>query len=431
MDLPDHKTFCVAPWFQIRNNTDGSKSVCCKAKSNHSASANQEPLEFLNSDPVINLKKQLHRGERADECIKCWNAEDTGRISLRQKLNGVLTNNSSSIEKTWLTTYFKHKDNFKSEDLLMADIKIGNTCNYACVMCIPDDSSMIYNEWRKKPNAFFIKKKMQDDPEYLDRIKQNGFKNQYYKNYVSKVLANKRLKYLKLLGGEPLLDQSLLANLRALPEEKKKNISLFFTTNASNNLLEARRYLGNFKSIMFGVSLEGIGQVQEYARYGSNWSTVSANILQYKKEFPADISIHTTLQTTSILGLKELVEWTRKHKLALDLGLCEQPDYLSFRSLPNSVRQQVRESLSNGQITMSQRTLGDEELWSVEKILYTMENTAFDQELHDQFVSYIKWYEEGKDIPSLKNIFPSLFIDRETQIIYNKEMKSTNDIHSK
>lgn len=412
MDLPDHKTFCVAPWFQIRNNTDGSKSVCCKLKSNYPGSADQEPLEFLNSDSIINLKKQLHNGERPTECMNCWKVEDNGRISMRQKLNGALTNNSSSIENTWLTSYFKHKNNFESEDLLMADIKIGNTCNYACVMCIPDDSSMIYNEWRKKPNAFFIKKKLQDDPKYLDRIKQNGYKNQYYKNYVTKVLSNKRLKYLKLLGGEPLLDQILLAQLKALPEEKKKEISLYIVTNASKDLVEASTYLGNFKSIMYTVSLEGIGQVQEYARYGSKWSTVSANILKFKKKFPADISIHTTLQTTSILGLKDLVEWTREHKLSMDLGLCVQPDYLSFSSLPNNVREDVIASLSNAQITMNQPTLGDEELWPVEKILDTMQSTVFKRELYEQFVSYIKWYENGKDIPSLKSIFPSLFIDR-------------------
>ena len=106
--------------------------------------------QFLNSTQNIRLKKDLHQGTKAKSCEKCWLAEDNGRISLRQKLNGVLTKNASTVNKTWIDSYFKRKDNFKSEDVLMADVKIGNTCNFACVMCVPEDSSMIYNEWQKK-----------------------------------------------------------------------------------------------------------------------------------------------------------------------------------------------------------------------------------------------------------------------------------------
>ena len=191
MKLPNADTFCVAPWFQIRNENNGSKRVCCAIKSKDLKSIRQSPLEFLNSPANITLKKKLHEGNKASQCRDCWHAEANSEVSLRQKLNGVLTNNSSSISKTWIDSYFKHKTDFMSEDVMMADIKIGNTCNYACIMCVPEDSSLIYNEWRKKSNAFFIKEKLQEDPDYLDRIKRYGYKNQNYKLYVKNILSNK------------------------------------------------------------------------------------------------------------------------------------------------------------------------------------------------------------------------------------------------
>jgi len=412
MELPDSNTFCVAPWFQIRNENDGSKRVCCIIKSNDSRSIEQSPLEFLNSPDNITLKKKLYQGIKADQCGNCWLAEANGEVSLRQRLNGVLTNNSSSISKTWIDTYFKHKTDFISKDLLMADIKIGNTCNYACIMCVPEDSSMIYNEWRKKPNAFFIKKKLEKDPDYLDRIKEYGYKNQNYKQYVKNILSNKNLKYLKLLGGEPLLDQRLLNDLKSLPEQQKKNLSLYIVTNGSKDLLATREYLGNFKRIMFTISLEGISQVQNYARYGSNWDNMSKNILNFKKSYPSDITIHTVLQTTTILGLKDLANWAEKQNIALSVGLCEQPSYLSFLSLPNEVRQQVKKILIEANISISQKTIGDEQHWPMEKILVIMERTNFHPSEYKKFMSYIKWYEKNKNIPRLNNIFPSLFIDK-------------------
>ena len=46
MKLPDANTFCVAPWFQIRNENDGSKRVCCAIKSKDPESIEKNPLEF-------------------------------------------------------------------------------------------------------------------------------------------------------------------------------------------------------------------------------------------------------------------------------------------------------------------------------------------------------------------------------------------------
>lgn len=411
MKLPNKETFCVAPWFQIRNENNGRKQVCCNILSEYPESVDTAPLDFLNSKDNQKLKKQLHDGVRAEPCVRCWHSEDNGVTSLRQKLNGVLTKNTQNIENTWLQTYFNQKTDYISDDILMSDIKIGNTCNHACVMCVPDDSSMIYNEWRNKPNAFFIKEKLQKDPGYLDRIKNNGYKNQQYRKYVEQILDNHNLKFLKLIGGEPLLDQYLLNKLSKLPDTQKRKLSLYIVTNGSKDLALTRKELGNFRSIMFTVSIEGIGELQEYARYGSRWSEVSRNILNFKKHYPSDINIHHTMQTTTILGFGHLAEWITQNDLSLSIGLVDDPDYMTFASLPDHAREQVRVNISKLDLEIKQNNIGDEKTVSLRNLVNMMDTTPFNTDLYEKFKKYIEWYEQGKNVKSLKDTFPLLFVD--------------------
>lgn len=293
----------------------------------------------------------------------------------------------------------------------MADIKIGNTCNYACVMCVPDDSSMIYNEWRSKPNAFFIKEKLKKDPTYLDRIKNNTYKNPQYRQYVKQILNSNTLKFLKLLGGEPLLDRYLLTSLKELPQSQKQNLSLYIVTNGSKDLIRAREELGPFKSVMFTVSLEGVGKVQEYARYGSNWREVSKNILEFKKKYPSDISIHHTMQTTTILGFDSLADWITQHDLSLTIGLVDDPDYMGLASLPDRVREKVKKKLARQDIQIKQNNVGDEHTVSLSDVVNMIDHIEFNTDLHMKFQNYIKWYEKDKKCIKLKDLFPLLAID--------------------
>lgn len=413
MKLPNNETFCVAPWFQIRNENNGRKQVCCNILSEDPSSVDAEPLEFLNSPTNRDLKQKLHEGIKVKACRRCWHSEENGVTSLRQKLNGVLTNNSGDVPNSWLGSYFKHKDDFVSEHIFMADIKIGNTCNYACVMCVPDDSSMIYNDWRKKPNAPFIQEKLKEDPGYLDRVKSNGYKNKSYRQYVKKILSDKGLRFLKILGGEPLLDQYLLEELKSLPEQQKRIMTLYIVTNGSKDLLETRNYLGSFKSIMFTISIEGTGEVQEYARYGSQWPLVSTNILNFQKHYPNDISIHHTMQTATILGFRHLVEWISKNDLSLSVGLIDDPKHMGLWSLPTHVREQIKKQIKSVDLHVKQNNIGDEQTVSLADIVDMIDATPFEQDEYKKFLDYIKWYEEGKKVTKLVTLFPSLFVDTE------------------
>tara|TARA_X000001382_G_scaffold3984_1_gene3896 strand:- start:60 stop:881 length:822 start_codon:yes stop_codon:yes gene_type:complete len=269
---------------------------------------------------------------------------------------------------------------------------------------------MIYNHWRQDPDSFFIKEKLKEDPEYLDKIKLFGFKNQAYRNYVDDVCANNKLRYIKILGGEPLLDKYLLKKLSEIPAEQKAKINLQIVTNGSMDLLEAKNYLGDFDEIQFTISLEGVGQVQEYARHFSNWKQIEKNILNFSKAYPKNLVIHYTLQTTTILGLQNLIDWLKKNNLFFSLGVCDRPKHLGFSSLPNVLRDAIKNNLDET-TEIKQNSFGDLDTISFEKVVKYIDDTPFDPGEYIKFLKYIEWYEKGKNTITLKELFPALYID--------------------
>ena len=417
MEQPNTKTFCVAPWFQIRNENDLHKKVCCSI--DKSTKSELGVFEHLNSEANLKLKKDLHNGIQNKNCEKCWKAEQNNVRSLRQTLNASFINNQNTIEGSWLTSYFKRKENWLSDRLLMADVHIGNTCNHACIMCIPADSSLIYNHWQKSQDNEFVKEVLDKDPKHLERIKMNGFKNKKYEEYFTHVIENNpNLRVLKIIGGEPLLDKNLLRKLQELDDEHKQRLSIWIVTNGSVNLNDTVQKLGNFKGIFFAVSVEGVGQVHEYARYGSNWQQLESNILSFKQSNTRAVTIHHTIQASTLLGLEDLSHWCNSNNIPISLGFVKHPDYLSVSAIPNHVREAVIEKAKANKILVKENTLSDEPTLSAENMLHTLTSTEFDPHLYQRFLRFVDWYEENKaDIPKLKDIFPQLYeVDNQSRI---------------
>ena len=417
MQLPNKDTFCVAPWFQIRNENNLKKRVCCKISM--ATATDSEPLDHLNNDQNIRLKKNLHEGIKDSACYKCWKDEENNVRSVRQNLNGLLLHNKKELKNTWIESYFKRKQDWLSDKTLMADVKIGNTCNHACVMCIPEDSSLVYNFWEKNKTSEFFSHMLDKDPNYLDKIKMYSFKNKKYHHYLKKVLTdNKDIKIVKLLGGEPLLDKKLLEVLSTMDDVTKSSTTLIIVTNGSVDLNKTMSYLGNFKKINFVISLEGIGEVQEYARYGSDWQYVENNVKNFDRTTNGDLVIVTTLQVTTILGVNDLMKWCKENDIPLSIGIVKNPDYLSPLAIPPHIRDKILTQSNFENVVVKQDYLSDFEPLTSKAIVDTINDSKFDYGLYEKFLRYINLYEKDKNIPRLQNIFPDLYtVDRSHNLV--------------
>jgi len=87
------------------------------------------------------------------------------------------------------------------------------------------------------------------------------------------------LKKLRLIGGEPMLIKEIIATLRRLIEHgHSKTIGLTTVTNGTVFNEEFCELLSHFKQAIMGISVDGVGAIDDYIRSNSNWPEVDANI---------------------------------------------------------------------------------------------------------------------------------------------------------
>jgi len=401
------ETFCAAPWFQIRNSNNMGKRVCCTISSEitkNIPSQSMSSIEYLNSEPILDLKKDLANGVKSKYCNICWLDEENGTRSVRQGLNSLLSMQKDSDAPSWMDAYFSKKKDFTSDVILSADIKTGNTCNYACVMCTPEDSSMIYANWVSNKDHPIVRTKLEKDPTYLQRAKSFSVKNKKYMDYLDDIIGNNNnIKFLKFLGGEPFLDHFLLTKLRQLPDSVKNKLSLHFVTNASKDFSDIIDSLGNFKYIQCSVSLEGIGEVQEWARYGSDWNQVERHVLKGLYNPKIDLTVLYTFQTATVLGFQDLAKWCKSNNIKLVANIVYDPECLSVKTLPEDIKKNLLLEVA------SNKNIIDDAETSYQDLLVKVNDLDYDPSLRNEFFAYIEWYESNKNTKKLKNIFPELY----------------------
>jgi MoaA/NifB/PqqE/SkfB family radical SAM enzyme len=414
IEKPNLKTFCPAPWFQIRSDNNKDKRPCCEIEFDSNPSK-EDPIDYLNSDHLIKLKKELHSGIKSKECQRCWFKEDNGFKSQRQNLLNIITD-GKSYKDSWVNSFFKKKTTYNSDFLVSADIKVGNTCNFNCIMCQPENSSQIYNDWFKRQDSEFVKDRLTLDKNYFSTMKNFSFKNNYYRQFINNIFdTTNNLLWLRLVGGEPMLDSGTLKKIKELPSHQKNKLKLAFVTNGSVDLNKTLDYIEGkkFKHVQINISLEGIGKIQEYARYGSNWEQIEKNILQvqnYSKN--VNLSITYVIQTPTLLRLKDLLTWVEKHNLFLSISPLYRPDYLSLKTLPKEFNDAIKEDLTKftNVIRQDVDTGQDNETpnaLSGKQFIKILNNSSnFDELLFKKYLRYIKWYEENKNIPTLSEIIP-------------------------
>jgi molybdenum cofactor biosynthesis enzyme MoaA len=397
------KTFCSAPWFQVRLDWDGHYRPCCEFNENLSnfqgntkfSSENFSIEQWMSGEYSQYLREQLSNGVKLAECQSCWNKEKYGFKSLRNVVNDTTTkNHGDSIDNTWVASYLKTLKNYSEYYLISADIKLSNVCNFACIMCRPQDSSRIYDLWYKNQTNQFVQEQIKKDDKLFEKIIKVYSNDRTYNRVKS--IFDHPIKYLKFLGGEPLLDKNLLKMLNNIDPNKKSKITLHFVTNGSQSLTEFADQLKDFANVTFTVSLESVGEMQDYARKGSNWAEIEKNISDAKKQ-GIHISISTVVQAVTLLRIDQLLTWAQKNDLSISICPLENFEFLGMSVLPAAIRQK----------TINKLNLLDNNLES-KKLIDLIESHPYHQEKYQKFLEYISWYEKDS-ATKLKDLEPVFY----------------------
>ena len=285
MKTNDSKTFCMHPFTGLATREDGAIKICCRSQP--IGWIQNESLESTwNNDDMREVRRQVLCGERPEVCKPCFDLEDQGVESLRQRhINGI-------IPEARINLYPRVLDNLR-EDYTMPfefptiEIKLNNLCNLKCRMCNPLDSTN-WKDWDQvKP--FYEKENNYLVPTVAKLVQSPG---QYIGPFDD--TENWWLSFEKLLpyfrrvefaGGEPLMDPQHYKILDML-KPYAKNIEIKYATNGTTLGISKGRtiydYWPYFRSVAVNVSIDGIHDVYNYIRSNSKFTEVEKNIKEIK-----------------------------------------------------------------------------------------------------------------------------------------------------
>lgn len=340
------KVFCNIPWFEVHINADGTYHSC-GAQPNRitgNATASQYNVnnmtipEWVNSQYQRNARVNKLEGVSEPLCNMCYTEEELGSSSKRVKENHKSGISTIKFHETFdASQHHSHfvesaESGYTSLRPNSYHISLGNECNLACKMCVPWASS--------KVAAIQIK-----EGTYTGPIRMNWTDNEDAWNHVlDYICSTDNLEYIHLIGGEPLVTPRFEEFIDRLLAAGKTNIYLGFTTNGTIFNEQLVLKLNQFRHVDIGVSVECMGELNDYIRQGSATQTVLDNIdlyLKHRKESHVYVTLRVVPSALSVHTLDELYRWCLDRKLDVMSNMLVNPPYLQIKNLPIDVKQRL------------------------------------------------------------------------------------------
>lgn len=305
-------TFCMHPFTGLATREDGAIKICCRSQP--IGWIQEDSLESAwNNKKMIQVRQQVLSGLRPDVCTPCFDLEDQGVESLRERhIKGI-------IPEARINLYPNALDGLR-EDYTMPfefptmEIKLNNLCNLKCRMCNPLDSTS-WQDWDQvKP--FYERENNYLVPTVAKLVRKPG---QYIGPFddtdnwwgsFEKLLPH--FKRVEFAGGEPLMDPQHYKILDML-KPYGKNIELKYATNGTTLGLKGGRtihdYWPHFRSVAVNVSIDGIHSVYEHIRSNSSFAIVEENVKVFRS-FPnvSRVVGAFTAQAGNILQAAECID---------------------------------------------------------------------------------------------------------------------------
>lgn len=339
---------------------------CCLFENEPGASFPVNKINFTDfgknylNNITTTMEHSWHKG-----CRPCQQDEQEGFQSIRKKYNSMLSGKKSSIEAL--------------------DIFLSDHCNLACKMCNPSNSNK-------------LKKLVDTNPQiqkWYENIKVSS--NNYNLTNIFKDIDLTKITTVNFIGGEPFITSDFFDFIDFLDKENLiGNITCTVFTNGTFFPHKFLDILKKFKTIIILISVDGLDDLANYIRTGFEWETISKNIdawLDFKnnnKNFY--IKIAHTLQAYNIHQFDSIFQFCRQKKLILELYPVNVKDYLSYKVLPISYRNELIES----------RQLTDQ------RILDILNKVEFDKDLFDKFKEFTYTMDKVSNT-SIEKTIPGLF----------------------
>ena len=332
-------------------------SICCiRLENSYSPCCRYAPMttkfipsevkfhEFKNSQFYQTLTSNMETGWDPG-CHSCQREEDLGKQSLRQRYN----------------QWFAADD----DQVKFLDISLSSQCNIACKMC----SNLSSTTWQKvvDKNPDLIEFGFQTSPTANLSTVENLINNIDLSN----------LKLLRYLGGEPFITPEVYDLISQL---KERNIvqSCVFVCNTNSTFFPEKLIdqLESFKSIRIDFSVDGIDDLCNFIRTGSDWHTVKQVINRWidrsKETQKYTLALHNTLQAYNLHQFDDIKSFAAAQGINFNYSILNYPEHLRLEALPKNYIDEL----------LDLKIINDNEIINV------VSNIKFDPKSFDKLVSY-------------------------------------------
>jgi MoaA/NifB/PqqE/SkfB family radical SAM enzyme len=348
------KTFCSSPWFHVRLTYDGSFEPCRWAKNPVRSESFQDQtlMQYYNSNQMKVFRTQLLNGEKPNYCSTCYYEESFGKINgrIRQLNKSAIDVNNFNLTARSSPHYknFEYSlNNNGLADLAPVDLQIelGNICNSACIMCVPEASSRLeqdYHKLNKINSKLFLKPKSYtswtQDPLLIDR-------------FVDELAAIPNLRYIHFLGGETLYEEAFYVICEKLIDlDIAKNVIVGTTTNGTIYNERIQRFVENFKQFHLGISIESVTELNDYIRWPGRIDSILPNIDKFLNLRNVNPELYISLRVTpnvfSVYEIDKLfVYMIENHVIAESCNILHDPQQLRMELIPDDIRTEIKQKL--------------------------------------------------------------------------------------
>ena len=344
--MPSQNTFCILPFIHIEARTDGRLAPCCVSKNtlkrndaNDFHLAQDRLQDAYDSAEMQTLRNHLLSGVRDANCSACWNEEDSGRTSKRTDENRRFAAHAERVLSDGKPLPFP----------IFLDLKLGNKCNLKCRICGPDNSSKWMEESLKFSGKDYLQRcteHLRSLPEAESRYKISHWpevSDHFWQEFAALASTLERIDFF---GGEPTLIERHYEILQFLADKGyAQNIRLQYSTNGTFFPEKAvTEIYHKFKSVTFGMSIDGLHERFEYQRFPASFENVRRTYELYVQHgFLPNVGM--TVSAFTIFHITEDLHYWISAGARLHLNMLYMPPEFDISLLPPAAKKICAEKI--------------------------------------------------------------------------------------
>jgi sulfatase maturation enzyme AslB (radical SAM superfamily) len=299
---------CPLPWHHVAIRPDGRLYPCCYFRHEETPEEfNLDHTDVMNHPFLKQIRNQITDGQPVSGCQQCYLDEKNSGKSMR-------IDSLENFERLAGSPFIIPEN----PQLGYIDLALSNVCNNKCRMCGPELSTNWYPD--AKILGIPINKGIVKN---LDPLKN---------------IDVSKLTFIKLIGGEPLLEQEKF--IQILNRCNLSNLSIFLATNVTvKPSAELMKLFRRCKHVKIACSIDAYGKLNDFLRKGSVWEEVDKNLRWYSNNFEM-VMVHSVVSIYNINQIEYLLEHVKDKypNTHFQFVMVDGPDWMRPCNLPVEIK---------------------------------------------------------------------------------------------